>query len=252
MVCFIYDGSFEGLFTCFFEAYAQKQTDIHFVCDTEASIPLFTNPQQIETDEEKARRVWKKLYTLCGREGMGQLKKVFLSELPDREACLFSVVQYLLKENKNVLSDYGHPAVLRLSKIVRMVGREKHRMEAFVRFQLSADRIYFSAIEPDFNVLPLILNHFESRYADQIWLIYDLRRNYGLYYNLEITEYVHFSEEEQLGKPKQNILNEKENLYQTLWRDYFRSTNITARKNMKLHLQHVPKRYWKYLTEKKL
>ncbi|TXD94923.1 DUF4130 domain-containing protein [Gillisia hiemivivida] len=25
---------------------------------------------------------------------------------------------------------------------------------------------------------------------------------------------------------------------------------MKSRKNMKLHLQHVPKRYWKYLTEK--
>ncbi|RZJ49641.1 MAG: DUF4130 domain-containing protein, partial [Chryseobacterium sp.] len=25
---------------------------------------------------------------------------------------------------------------------------------------------------------------------------------------------------------------------------------IVERKNLKLHVQHVPKRYWKYLTEK--
>ncbi|MEO6759204.1 MAG: DUF4130 domain-containing protein, partial [Saprospiraceae bacterium] len=25
---------------------------------------------------------------------------------------------------------------------------------------------------------------------------------------------------------------------------------IPERRNLKLHLQHVPKRYWKYLTEK--
>jgi hypothetical protein len=29
-------------------------------------------------------------------------------------------------------------------------------------------------------------------------------------------------------------------------------TNIKERKNDKLHVQHVPKRYWKYLTEKKM
>ena len=33
-------------------------------------------------------------------------------------------------------------------------------------------------------------------------------------------------------------------------KNYFKSTNIVARKNTKLHTQHVPKRYWKYLTEK--
>ena len=40
-------------------------------------------------------------------------------------------------------------------------------------------------------------------------------------------------------------------LYQQLWCTYFDSVNITARKNMKLYIQHMPKRYWRYLTEKK-
>ncbi len=46
------------------------------------------------------------------------------------------------------------------------------------------------------------------------------------------------------------ILDEKEELYQTLWQQYFQSVNIKARKNMKLHIQHMPKRYWKYLVER--
>ena len=43
-----------------------------------------------------------------------------------------------------------------------------------------------------------------------------------------------------------------EELYQKLWHSYFQSINIEARKNTKLHLQHVPRRYWKYLTEKQV
>lgn len=38
--------------------------------------------------------------------------------------------------------------------------------------------------------------------------------------------------------------------FQKLWQDYFKSTNIESRKNMKLHTRHIPKRYWKYLSEK--
>ncbi|HMX40265.1 MAG TPA: DUF4130 domain-containing protein, partial [Saprospiraceae bacterium] len=41
-----------------------------------------------------------------------------------------------------------------------------------------------------------------------------------------------------------------EGSYQRLWRTYFSSTNIRERRNMKLHLQNVPSRYWKYLSEK--
>ena len=45
-----------------------------------------------------------------------------------------------------------------------------------------------------------------------------------------------------------NAKNQAKSLAHPL--EYFKSTNIKSRKNMKLHLQHVPKRYWKYLTEK--
>ena len=121
-------------------------------------------------------------------------------------------------------------------------------MKAFVRFQLLSDGIFYSSIEPDFNVLPLIKDHFKNRYADQQWIIYDIKRNYGLYYN--ITEVEQISLESSPKKGAENIFQEEEALYQELWKSYFKHTNIESRKNTDLHLRHVPKRYWKYLTEK--
>ncbi len=47
------------------------------------------------------------------------------------------------------------------------------------------------------------------------------------------------------------IYDEKEALYQILWQQYFSSVNISARKNMKLHIRHMPRRYWKNLIEEK-
>ncbi len=47
-------------------------------------------------------------------------------------------------------------------------------------------------------------------------------------------------------------LDEEELLYDELWKDYFNSVNIQASKNMKLHIQYVPKRYWRYMNKKTL
>ena len=128
-------------------------------------------------------------------------------------------------------------------------------MEAFIRFQHTADGIFYCGIDPDFNVLPLIINHFKNRYADQQWIIYDIKRNYGLFYDLEKVEEIKLDFTDQNTKASlstPSVLSEKEGLYAVLWKDYFKSANIPARKNTKLHVQHVPKRYWKYLTEKQL
>jgi hypothetical protein len=35
-----------------------------------------------------------------------------------------------------------------------------------------------------------------------------------------------------------------------LWRSYFATFDIRERRNPKLHLRHLPRRYWQYLPEK--
>jgi probable DNA metabolism protein len=101
-------------------------------------------------------------------------------------------------------------------------------------------------------VLPLIEKHFKNRYADQRWLIYDSKRKYGLYYDLDEVQKVLllFNAQTSNGNDIEVIADEKEELYQRLWQQYFTSVNIAARKNTKLHIQHMPKRYWKFLPEK--
>src|SRR5690606_23015003 len=157
------------------------------------------------------------------------------------------VVQYILQaKEKGVLSDLSNPSVFKLMQYEKSVSRERHRMTAFVRFRLLVDGIYFSEVEPDFNVLPLIVQHFRERYKDEKWVIFDKKRKYGIYYDLVTVEYISFEFSDKKGEIKNN------STYEILWKTYFNSTNIQARKNTRLHHQHVPKRYWKYLTEKQL
>lgn len=67
---------------------------------------------------------------------------------------------------------------------MKQVGREKHRMEAFVRFKRPKMDCFSVWSNRDFNVLPIISRHFKERYQDQRWLIYDEQRQYGIYYDL--------------------------------------------------------------------
>lgn len=151
------------------------------------------------------------------------------------------------------LSDYGDPIELRLHQLKKSVFREKHRMEAFIRFHKTKDDLYYANCEPDFNVLPLIAGHFKDRYADQRWLIYDLKRNYGIYYDLNECLEVNLEAATRIDNSTNHteLLTQDEPEYQSMWNSYFKSVNIASRTNMRLHLQHVPRRYWKYLSEKR-
>jgi len=248
----IYDGSFEGLLTAIFEVYEYKIQDAKICKEQEAIGSLFGQTRIVSSDKQKADRVMKKLKEKISINAIHQFYKTFLSEQRDIENVLLRYTQYVIATKKPVENNFSHPDVLMLQQISRKVHREKHRMEAFVRFQLTKDGLYYSLIQPDFNVLPLISKHFKDRYADQRWLIFDTVRKYGLYYDLNDVSEVQLNFDINQNDKGQllSIQDEKEELYQKLWQQYFSSVNIAARKNMKLHIMHMPKRYWKNLIEK--
>ncbi|MEJ7626538.1 MAG: TIGR03915 family putative DNA repair protein [Ferruginibacter sp.] len=250
----VYDGSYEGLLTAVFEIYEYRFNEAVIQKKDQVTTLLFGDIHEVVSNPEKSERVIKRLKEKISKNSLKQIFTTYLSEEKNIENSLLRYIQYVMRSKDPVDNDYSNPDVLVVQQMSRKVHREKHRMEAFIRFQLTKDQIYYAIIQPDYNVLPLISKHFEERYADQQWLIYDVARKYGYFYNKENVEevQVNFSEGVNDAGNKHMIFDEKEELYQKLWQQYFSSVNIAARKNMKLHIQHMPKRYWKYLMEKKV
>ena len=255
MTTYIFDGTLEGLLTSIFEFYERKPGKIQLVSKAKFQPMFLEETLEIISDEEKAKRVWIGLKKKISPDWQLRFYKTFLSETEESFQHLFDFACYVFDNPAGVEHNYGHESVMAISKMDKSVNRERHRMKAFIRFQETSDGIFYAPIEPDYNVLPLISSFFKNRYADQKWIIYDLKRQYGLYYDLIKVEEIKLDyqpvvKSSQMSLPDE-LLQDKEELYALLWNDYFKSTNIPARKNMKLHIQHVPKRYWKYLTEKK-
>lgn len=248
----VYDGSFEGFLSAVFQVYEEKIAAVTIQKKELALRSIFDKQYTVITDQKKAKRVWKGIAHTCSSEGKNNIYKAFLSELPKIEDTLLYFIRRSFTEIKKIDKDFADPKILKISKVVKMVNREKHRMDAFVRFKLTKDNLYFATVSPDFNVLPLNARHFKKRYADQKWLLYDVTRKYGLYYDLREVSAVKITLSEEISKDSKTLdyFSEEEHAFQELWRNYYKSTNIASRKNMKLHLQHVPKRYWKYLSEK--
>jgi len=251
---YIFDGSLSGLLTAVFEWFERKPGKVKLKSIEIFQPEAFSESFTVNTNSEKSDRVWAGLQKKLKKEWLRKFYCSFLSEIPEAYNHLFQFTVYIFQHEKGAETNYGNDHVMALFKYAKSVEREKHRMEAFIRFQHTADGIFYTGIDPDFNVLPLISNHFKNRYADQQWIIYDLKRKYGLHYNLHSVEEItiDFTSGVDSKNPEAILLDEKEELYSVLWKDYFKSANIVARKNTKLHVRHVPKRYWKYLTEKQL
>ena len=259
----LYEPSFQGWLSAVFHVYANRLQDdesLQLIAQDCYVPSLISQSTSVATDEDKAERVLTKLNKLLGRSGMRNLLWGFLSEKDNIGTTLFQVVKYAIDYlNRPIMEDLGNLNVLDLVQTVKSVGREKHRMEAFVRFEHTTDDIYFARIEPDFNVLPLIGEHFRQRYQDQHWAIYDVARGYGIYYDKSKStpsrpaalQTITDLDDAVLRNPA-SIHSEDEQRYQRFWQGYFTNVNIKERKNPRLHKQYLPQRYWKYLSEKQV
>ncbi len=249
----IYDGSFEGLLTTVFEIYERKYCFVNIVSLNKTEAMVFSDNITVISDAKKADRVWRGLKNKLSAESLKKIYWAYLSEIKGIENTIFEFIKYVFSSKINIETDYGNASVIEITKTTKKVGREKHRFEAFIRFELMGPDLFYAPMEPDFNVLPIILPHFKKRYADQNWIIYDTKRKFGMYYDKHSEKINEVIIDFDKGAHTQNSglsFDPEENKYRDLWRSYFKSTNIPIRKNMKLHLQHVPKRYWKYLIEK--
>lgn len=252
MIVFHYDKTLEGLMTAVFDAYNRKSFP-DLLLDIHEQEPLFVDESYtVITQEEKTKRVWKGLEKKLRANALNMITHVWLSELPESDILIFRYVRKIFDSPISFETNFADEDVLQMEKIALKVGREKQRVIEFVRFQKAADNIFFAPISPDYNCLPLTLHHFTDRFADQKWVIYDTRRNYGYYYDLKKVTEMTLDNTDLFpdGKLNENLMAADEKLFQDLWRGYFKAMTIKERINPKLHRQHLPRRFWKYLTEK--
>lgn len=253
MILFTYDKTFDGLLSCLFFAYEQKKFPDCILSESDQKSLFIDEQYHVTTEKEKSLRVWKALDKKLSKIAQNMVLSVWLSELSETEMLLFRYIRKNIDHPQGIEMNFGDDDVLRIKEIAQKVAKEAEHLRQFVRFQETADGIYFAPVTTRYNVLSLIVPHFKERYANQQWIIYDTKRNIGLYYDTHIVQEVSFSQqalsEMKLGKLGDEKLSDEELFFQKMWKEYFKSTTIKERINLKLQRQHMPQRYWKYLTE---
>ncbi len=253
MIVYLYDRTFDGILTAVFDAYSRKTFPDVLLGEGE-QLPLFCEETHtVITDEAKARRVWKALRKKLSAAALSCLTISYLSELPELDMPLFRYIRKTVDSPRSIETNFADEDVLMVTNTYRKVMHERHRMLQFVRFQKATDGTYFALHEPLYNVIALGISHFKDRFADQPFLIYDKRRDYGYYYDKETLTRVSFAEKLPhflTGKLNEELMAKDEKLFQELWRTYFKAICIKERMNPRKQKKDMPTRYWKYLTEK--
>lgn len=259
MLGFYYDKTFEGLLCAVFDAFKLKKMPECLLTADDVVPLLLSESHLVEYRNSKYERVYTALQKKLSPIALNQLLFTWLSELPESDLIIFRYICKVFKSNRSIETDFGDPDVLAIHDIAKKVNKEKHHIQQFVRFNSIQnpandidEKIYFAVIEPIYNALPLTTRFFKDRYADQKWAIYDEKRQYGYFYNLEKLEQISLNEDDHLivdNKINQDYLTDDEKCFQTMWYRYCNALTIKERINPKLQRQNMPKRFWHHLPE---
>lgn len=244
MLYYIFDGSFEGLLTCIYEAYYNKIKPEEIVPNWQFEATLLTSPINVKTDYEKSNKVYNAIKYKISKEALSLIYHVYLSEAKGSCSLIYEYIKLGFKLGNKVNLHLHVETVLKMHNINKKVVNECHRMVGFVRFK-SISNMFYSPIEPDHNILSLLAPHFVSRLSNENWIIHDLKRHIAVFYNKKDWILTPFDEINLDGY----IIKEESELYESLWKEFYNTIAIADRTNPSYQKRSMPVRYWKHLTE---
>ena len=160
---------------------------------------------------------------------------------PERLALLYELLWRLTHGERALLKIAADPLVHRLLKMQKAVGREIHKMHAFVRFRrVDTDQgeRFVAWFEPGHFVLERAAPFFADRFSFMRWSILtpigSAHWDHG--------ELVFAAPVRREDAPQADDLED-------WWRTYYRTTFNPARANPEMMRAEMPKRYWRNLPE---
>lgn len=235
---YVYDGSFDGLLCCLFAAYTYKEMPSDVLSEYGGFLPTRT----ITSTDEHARRVRRGIFDTMGGKAFYLVKHAYLSE---RERIELEIIKFLKlgftlgeSPHRRLFED----CVKAVTEAAKYTLGERHLSLEFLRFSES-DGILTSVISPKANILPLLAGHFIGRFPRETFLIYDDVRQMALVYSGGKSAIIPLSEYTQPAP------DESEQKYRDLFTLFYNTIEIKPRHNERCRMNHMPKRFWKNMTE---
>lgn len=251
MLVYRYDKTFDGLLSALFDAYSLRAFPDALI-GVDDPEPLFMQSlHDVVTDTAHADRVWRGLERRLSVRMRSMIVHAWHGEQAGSDCVMLHCLRRVFDQGGEVLADQADPDIRALNRLALKVSHECERLKQFVRLQKAADGTFFAAVTPEHDALPLALDYFTDRFADQRWLIYDRRRDYGYYYDGHLARRVTLEDDRGMiaDKLADRWLAEDERQFQLLWKNYFRALAIPQRTNLRQQRHMMPRRYWKHLTE---
>lgn len=241
---YTYDGTFFGYMTAVFDAWHDGLSKVEQI-QPRQDMSLFAETV-VTTDMGKVQRILTALQDQCGQKAAHFLYYGFLAEMPGRELALLQYLRLAFRYKGAFYSHLSDEPLWNVRQWAQKTGNERHKLLGLLRFQELSDQTLYGRINPTCAVVPVMAPHFMRRLPKERWVIHDVRRHMGVYYNGKDAQLV------EIPKTLATIaVSDKEGQFERIWRKYYETIAIPERHNEALRRQYMPKKYWPYIGELK-
>jgi uracil-DNA glycosylase len=159
---------------------------------------------------------------------------------PQRHALLYRIAWRMASGERHLLAHATDPDIHHANRLAKSVGRDIHKMKAFVRFKAvpGEDNAFIAWFEPEHWIVDRVAPFFARRFAGMRWAILTPYRSVA--WN---GRSLSFSAGAQRGDAPIDDARED------LWRTYYANIFNPARLNPRMMQQEMPQKYWKHLPE---
>ena len=242
-IVYVYDGSFYGLLTAIFECYYNHEYPADIKEEYNLQTLLLCDYFYTGTSNEKAERVIKSIISKISSKALYYIYCVYLSHADSKEMYIFDFIIAGFKFGSSIINRLNIDCVSNVSSIAQAVAHEAENYLGFIRFKKLKDGIYYSEIEPKSRILPIVSNHFCKRFQSMSFIINDLTHKECLFYNGKNYEIYEVD-----NNPCLEYCDD-EQFFSDMWKEFYNTIEIKERHNERCRMSHMPKRYWKYMTE---
>lgn len=248
MTVFTCKESFEAMMTCIYEAWRSGlgHENIRLQLEPVGQEELFCDYVRVEADAEKARKMTDAIRRKISFEAYRQ---VFFASMSFQEERLDAVYRFLMlgfSVGRRLTDMLFRPEVAWILELSRKSANEANYFREFTRFSL-AGSVYVAHIEPKCNVTAISAAHFADRMPSEYWILIDDNRMIAAVHPKDRPYYMTELSRAELAALRRT--EEREDGYTELWREFFRSIAIDARKNEKCQQGHMPLWYRRHAVE---
>lgn len=164
---------------------------------------------------------------------------------PERYALLYTLAYRIHHGERHLLEIASDPLIHRLTRMRKSIGRDIHKMHAFVRFRridsVDGTERFAAWFEPEHYILEAVANFFVRRFTSLNWSI--VTPIGSLHWN---------TKKLSVGPAGQRHDVPGNDPFEAGWLRYYESIFNPARLNPKMMRQEMPKKYWRNMPEAKL